>query len=139
MNAEELDIFEKLLRLAERNTCTHDETHRGGAIWEICDHCGMRWADDKGGKPINAHEYPKEIEDAQTLLLNQNKPTYKVEENIKFSISDLKVQLEKKKAELEKVRDDICELQGEVESYLYNVDDVTDLMSQAIDSLSELV
>jgi hypothetical protein len=139
MNDQELKAFKELMSFAERNTCTHDETHRGGAIWEICDHCGMRWADDKGGKPVNAHEYPKEIKDAQTLLLNQNKPTYKVEENIKFSISDLKVQLEKKKAELAKVRDDISELQSEVESYLYNIDDVTDLMSQAIDSLSELV
>lgn len=31
--------------------CAHDDTRRGGAIWEICNDCGMQWADDKGGKP----------------------------------------------------------------------------------------
>lgn len=31
--------------------CAHDETHRGGLIWEICHYCGMKWADDEGGKP----------------------------------------------------------------------------------------
>lgn len=54
-----------LLAFAERNTCLHEETHRGGAIWEICDSCGMKWADDDGGKPANAHSWPKEIEYAQ--------------------------------------------------------------------------
>jgi hypothetical protein len=34
-----------------RNTCTHEETQRGGVIWEICDLCGAKWADDRGGKP----------------------------------------------------------------------------------------
>lgn len=40
-----------LLRRDQNNTCQHDETHRGGAIWEICDNCGRQWADDRGGKP----------------------------------------------------------------------------------------
>ena len=40
-----------LLTRDERNTCQHDETHRGGAIWEICDGCDMKWADDRGGRP----------------------------------------------------------------------------------------
>lgn len=35
----------------ERNTCEHEDTHRGGSIWEICDSCGKKWADDEGGKP----------------------------------------------------------------------------------------
>lgn len=39
-----------LLARDERETCQHEETHRGG-IWEICDHCGREWADDRGGKP----------------------------------------------------------------------------------------
>lgn len=30
-------------------TCTHEETHRGGHIWTICDCCGRKWADDEGG------------------------------------------------------------------------------------------
>jgi hypothetical protein len=38
-----------VLKLYDRNTCTHDETHRGGAIWTICDGCGKQWADDRGG------------------------------------------------------------------------------------------
>jgi hypothetical protein len=35
----------------ERDTCDHSETHRGGFLWEICDSCGRKWADDQGGKP----------------------------------------------------------------------------------------
>jgi hypothetical protein len=48
---ELLAALQALLRRDERNTCTHQETHRGGAIWEICDECGLNWADDRGGKP----------------------------------------------------------------------------------------
>jgi hypothetical protein len=43
--------LEDALNEIARNTCTHDETFRGGAIWEICLHCDMKWADDQGGKP----------------------------------------------------------------------------------------
>ena len=50
--AEKLaEALQKLLERDRRNTCTHEETHRGGAIWEFCDHCGMKWADDEGGRP----------------------------------------------------------------------------------------
>jgi hypothetical protein len=35
----------------QRNTCQHENTHRGGYLWEICDECGAKWADDEGGKP----------------------------------------------------------------------------------------
>jgi len=52
--------------LAERNICTHEETHRGGVIWEICDVCGAKWADDDGGKPEFAE--PREITRAHELL-----------------------------------------------------------------------
>jgi len=41
----------EVTRYAEVQVCTHEETHRGGAIWEICDSCGASWADDRGGKP----------------------------------------------------------------------------------------
>lgn len=27
--------------------CLHDETHRAGAIWNVCDQCGAKWADDE--------------------------------------------------------------------------------------------
>lgn len=40
-----------LLAESERNSCQHEETYRGGAIWEICCSCGAKWANDEGGKP----------------------------------------------------------------------------------------
>ena len=40
-----------LISLASRQVCSHDETYRGGTIWEICSMCGAKWADDEGGKP----------------------------------------------------------------------------------------
>lgn len=40
-----------LLHLDQKNTCAHEDTHRGGSIWTICDACGTKWADDEGGKP----------------------------------------------------------------------------------------
>lgn len=46
-----LDALEALMRRDTGNTCQHENTHRGGAIWEICDDCGAKWADDRGGKP----------------------------------------------------------------------------------------
>ena len=65
---EIIKALEDLLRYAERQTCLHEETHRGGAIWEICDSCGAQWADDRGGKPENAHEWPDEIAAAQEVV-----------------------------------------------------------------------
>ncbi len=50
------------------NTCLHEETHRGGVIWEICDTCGMKWADDRGGKPQSASEMPNVIKNAYKIL-----------------------------------------------------------------------
>lgn len=47
--ADERAALAKLLEYVDRNTCTHEDTHRGGAIWTICDGCGMKWADDEGG------------------------------------------------------------------------------------------
>ena len=61
-------ILKAVTEYAAENTCLHESTHRGGAIWEICDDCGAKWADDRGGKPADAHDLPKEIEDAYTLL-----------------------------------------------------------------------
>jgi hypothetical protein len=48
---ELLEALERLLLRDMMNTCQHEETHRGGAIWEICDQCDAKWADDRGGKP----------------------------------------------------------------------------------------
>jgi hypothetical protein len=45
------EALKRLLDRDERNTCQHEDTHRGGFLWEICDSCGAKWADDEGGKP----------------------------------------------------------------------------------------
>ena len=42
--------LKRLLDRDERNTCQHEDTHRGGFLWTICDACGSKWADDEGGK-----------------------------------------------------------------------------------------
>lgn len=55
-----------LLLYAERNICDHERTYRGGAIWEICDSCGAKWADDEGGKP--EHTAPQELRNAVAIL-----------------------------------------------------------------------
>lgn len=68
MNSKEHQILADLLAYAERRTCLHEETHRGGKLWEICDACGAKWADDEGGKPAEAHEWPPEITAAHDLL-----------------------------------------------------------------------
>ena len=46
---EVTQALRNLLEYVDINTCTHEETHRGGAIWTICDECGQEWADDEGG------------------------------------------------------------------------------------------
>ncbi|MFL3604257.1 LysM peptidoglycan-binding domain-containing protein [Pseudomonas aeruginosa] len=61
-----LDLLHGLVREVERKTCCHEETHRGGAIWEICDSCGAKWADDEGGKPEFA--WPESVEKARAFL-----------------------------------------------------------------------
>ncbi|MGZ2787323.1 hypothetical protein AAER32_12855 [Pseudomonas aeruginosa] len=61
-----LDLLHGLVSEVERKTCCHEETHRGGAIWEICDSCGEKWADDEGGKPEFA--WPESVEKAREFL-----------------------------------------------------------------------
>ena len=51
VNQELLGALKDFLNRDEKNTCQHETTHRGGAIWEICDDCGSQWADVRGGKP----------------------------------------------------------------------------------------
>ncbi|WP_175739971.1 hypothetical protein [Burkholderia ambifaria] len=64
--ADALTVLADLLSYAERQICMHENTHRGGAIWEICDDCGAQWADDQGGKP--EFQWPKEIVAARSLF-----------------------------------------------------------------------
>lgn len=61
-----VDAGEALLRRDQQNTCQHETTHRGGSIWEICDICGAKWADDEGGKP--EWKDPKEWTDMEAQL-----------------------------------------------------------------------
>jgi len=60
-----------LLSYVERNECQHEDTHRGGAIWTICDGCGMKWADDKGG--FRPYAESKPITDARAALAGEAK------------------------------------------------------------------
>lgn len=55
-----------LARHVADNTCQHEQTHRGGAIWEICSECGCKWADDEGGRPMVTD--PPELIIAQIAL-----------------------------------------------------------------------
>ena len=66
VNAQLLEALKHLLTYAEQQICMHEETHRGGAIWEICDMCGAEWADDRGGKP--EFQWPAEVEAARAAI-----------------------------------------------------------------------
>ena len=46
--------------------CEHGDTHRGGAIWTICDSCGKQWADDEGG--FQPEPMPKAMQKAIAAL-----------------------------------------------------------------------
>lgn len=62
--------LEELLKNPNLYPCQHEETHRGGFIWTICDQCGANFADDQGGVPeyeehpsiTRAYEVLKETE-----------------------------------------------------------------------------
>ena len=53
----------KAIEEIDHNTCTHESTHRGGAIWTICDDCGRKWADDEGG--FQPYEEPAWLTEAR--------------------------------------------------------------------------
>ena len=59
-----LEKVRPALDRAVRGVCRHEERHRGGVIWTICDGCGAKWADDEGGfKPNkNAAIYDAALE-----------------------------------------------------------------------------
>lgn len=50
----------------ERNECRHEETHRGGILWTICDGCDQQWADDEGG--FQPYVEPKAIAGLRNAL-----------------------------------------------------------------------
>lgn len=59
-------VIKALLKRDEKNTCQHENTERGGVLWEICVDCGQKWADDEGGKP--KWKDPQEWVDARAVL-----------------------------------------------------------------------
>lgn len=66
-----IDVEKLVIDLAhyiEKNHCSHEETHRGGAIWTICERCGAKWADDQGGMPEDAGEEPEVVTRAYKYL-----------------------------------------------------------------------
>ena len=56
----------KLIDYSTGQLCTHDDTYRGGAIWEVCRQCGAKWADDEGGRP--EWDEPKQIKAARAAM-----------------------------------------------------------------------
>lgn len=43
------EVLKAVLDHIDIQTCTHENTKRGGTIWTICEDCGRKWADDEGG------------------------------------------------------------------------------------------
>lgn len=71
--SERIKALQEVTKLASSYICAHDETYRGGAIWEICSLCGAKWADDEGGKPT--FKWPKAIIYANEALALPNDAT----------------------------------------------------------------
>lgn len=69
---ELLAALKAVLERDRQRTCLHEETYRGGAIWEICHLCGVKWADDQGGKP--ADSAPKEWAQAESAITSAEPP-----------------------------------------------------------------
>lgn len=76
-----IHTIQDLIGHIEKNTCPHEETYRGGTIWEICSSCGAKWADNEGGKP--AYTTPKVILDAEDLItfLKQSQTPISIDES----------------------------------------------------------
>jgi hypothetical protein len=66
--SDALQALKEVTRYAEMHHCSHEETYRGGFIWEICSQCGMKWADDEGGMPEDAGALPDCLNKAYDVL-----------------------------------------------------------------------
>ncbi|MDD3263447.1 MAG: hypothetical protein PHT94_00965 [Candidatus Nanoarchaeia archaeon] len=76
-----IDSTKILLKKDFKNTCSHDEVYRGGAIWTICSQCGKKWADDEGG--MSEYQDPEEWDDAQKAIDNGEELLKRLEEFVK--------------------------------------------------------
>ncbi len=65
-------VMRNLISEHDKNVCPHEETHRGGLLWTICDQCGKRWADDQGG--FKAYEEPAAVTAAWAILAQAGEP-----------------------------------------------------------------
>ena len=64
--SEAVATIEALMKHIELNECQHENTHRGGLIWTVCDDCGHKWADDRGG--FKSYKQPEAITKAEEFL-----------------------------------------------------------------------
>lgn len=70
---ERIEALSALVRVVENSVCSHEETYRGGSIWEICSACGAKWADDQGGKP--EFKWPEAVTKARELISHETDDT----------------------------------------------------------------
>lgn len=66
LRLKERGALEGMLRLYDANACRHETTHRGGSIWTICEDCGQKWADDRGG--FKPYRDPPEVKAARAAI-----------------------------------------------------------------------
>ena len=76
-----------LLHHAQRQECLHEDTHRGGAIWTICDACGAKWADDEGGFP--GYEEPEPLARAREAL---EQADVRIDASVTAALTDVEAQ-----------------------------------------------
>ncbi|MGR7993899.1 hypothetical protein [Xanthobacter sp. ZOL 2024] len=79
-------VLRDLLDYTERNECTHEETHRGGVLWTICDCCGRKWADDEGG--FTPYVEPHQITAARELIAAAPQPPASASADEVMSVDD---------------------------------------------------
>ena len=103
------EALETLIKRDKRNTCQHEETHRGGVIWEICEGCGMKWADDRGGKP--KWKNPTEWDAAESALTAANAVSAEALITVE---SSLRFRLECEQQKSADLLDEVLELKGKL-------------------------
>jgi hypothetical protein len=59
-------ILADLLAYVDLNTCTHENRHKAGTLWTICDDCGRKWAADRN--PYKRHQDAPAVAAARAAL-----------------------------------------------------------------------